>query len=445
MNIIFYSICYLSFLLIVGVIIRSKVKIFQELFIPASVIGGVVGLIIGNFIIPIEWIKEIRMFPGLLIIPIVTSIPLGFNFKNKNSKSKGKDVVLMTGIMLMVTFFQLFIGYFINFFFEKIGGIKLYKSFGSELNSGLSGGHGTAGMIGRVLKELNMEYWYLAQGIATVIATFGLIGGIVLGIFLINKNSKNGKITFFLENNNINEELKKGYIKDIERQPSLGRETLFPSLLDTLAFHIAIIFSVCGLSYLVLNFIKAKKIPILSSFSVWIFGMGIMFVVWSIIKNRGLEWCIDVKVKSKISGFLTEFAIVSAVSTLQLNIITTYFFPIFLMISLGFLGTWFIIKYYSYKVFLNNYSFERAIAMLGTCLGIFFTGLLLLKICDPEFSTPVLGDYSLGFSFSALLGPLLITNFTVLAINYNAMVPMITSLIFFVILIFIMKIVDSKK
>ena len=44
---IFYVLCYLSFLLILGVFIKSKVKIFQNLFIPASVIGGFIGLIFG--------------------------------------------------------------------------------------------------------------------------------------------------------------------------------------------------------------------------------------------------------------------------------------------------------------------------------------------------------------------------------------------------------------
>lgn len=44
---IFYVLCYLSFLLILGVFIKSKIKVFQDLFIPASVIGGFIGLILG--------------------------------------------------------------------------------------------------------------------------------------------------------------------------------------------------------------------------------------------------------------------------------------------------------------------------------------------------------------------------------------------------------------
>ena len=52
--------------------------------------------------------------------------------------------------------------------------------------------------------------------------------------------------------------------------------------------------------------IKKYKIPVLSSFSVWAFAMVIMIIVWKVIKKLGLEWCVDTKVKSKITSMLTE-------------------------------------------------------------------------------------------------------------------------------------------
>lgn len=125
--------------------------------------------------------------------------------------------------------------------------------------------------------------------------------------------------------------------------------------------------------------------------------MIIMMLVWNTIKKLKLEWCVDIKVKSRISALFTEFAVVSAIASLPLKAIFTYLIPISLMIILGFLATWYCIKFYCYKYFKNNYPFERAISMAGTSFGVFLTGILLLKICDPEFSSPVLGDYSLGF------------------------------------------------
>lgn len=453
MNIIFYLICYLSFLMLLGVFIRSKIKIFQELFIPASVIGGIIGLILGPEILgyyfnieffPKLWLKELALLPGILIIPILASIPLGLNFKNKNNKSGLRDVSIMGAIMFIVTFSQIALGYIINFIFKNIFNYNIYPTFGIELNTGFAGGHGTAGMIGRILKDMNMEYWELAQGIATTIATFGLIGGITLGIFLINRASRNGETTLLSKPSLIPMELKRGYHTDIEKQSSLGRETMLSSSVDTLAFHISIIFVVCGASYIILNFIKLHKIPVLSSFSVWAFAMVLMFLVWKIIKFLKLEWCIDVKVKSKISSSLTEFAVVAAITTMPLKAIFSYIFPIGVMILFGFIFTWAIIRFLSYKYFKNNYAFERAVAMLGTSLGVFLTGLLLLRICDPDFSSPVLGDYSLGFSLTALMGPVLMITCIGLSIQYGALIPVFLNLFLIVITVIFIKIISYK-
>ena len=37
----------LSMLLLLGTFLRAKIKVFQKLFLPASVIGGALGLILG--------------------------------------------------------------------------------------------------------------------------------------------------------------------------------------------------------------------------------------------------------------------------------------------------------------------------------------------------------------------------------------------------------------
>lgn len=449
---IFYVLCYLSFLLILGVFIKSKIKVFQDLFIPASVIGGFIGLILGpevlgrafSFSLPAVWLKEMALLPGILIVPVVAAVPLGLEFKGSNGKGVVRDVGIMGGILFLVIFLQEIIGYFVNFVSTRFFNIDLYKSFGVELNAGFSGGHGTAGMIGRTLHEMNMDYWALAQGIATTTATFGLIGGILLGIFLINRACRKGETSLLKKPSDIPMELKRGYYTDVTKQASIGRETMLSSSIDVLAFHIAIIFSVCGVSYIILALIKKYKVPVLSSFSVWAFAMVIMIFVWKAIKSLGLEWCVDTKVKGKITSMLTEFAVVSAVATLPLKAVFSYFVPIMAMMILGFIATWWCIKYFAYKYYRGNYAFERAVAMLGTCLGVFLTGLLLLRICDPEFSTPVLGDYSLGFSLTALLGPILMVSCISLSIAYGPLVPVFLNLGLMVIFLGIIILLDKK-
>ena len=72
----------LSVFLLLGVFLRAKVKIFGKTFLPASVIGGFILFILGpNCLgvlkIPKEWLQIYALLPGILIVPIVASVPLG--------------------------------------------------------------------------------------------------------------------------------------------------------------------------------------------------------------------------------------------------------------------------------------------------------------------------------------------------------------------------------
>ncbi|MDX8337375.1 sodium/glutamate symporter [Candidatus Cetobacterium colombiensis] len=425
---------FLSFLLLIGTFVKSKVKILQELFIPASVIGGIIGLFLNsNFlrqyieILPSKWEGDIRAIPGVLIIPILVSVPLGMKIEKENKIMK--NIVNTGGILFLITFTQLFIGYLVNFIFDKFFRIKLYKSFGAELNSAFAGGHGTAGVVARTLKELGSKYWELAQGVTVTLATIGLICGIIFGIYQIKMKSKTSLKKDILT------EYKSGHIKDRTKQKSIGQETMLNTTIDTLAYHLAIVFGVSGLAIISLNMLKKLNIPIVSKITVWSYGMLVMFIVWKIMVKKGLDWSIDSKIKTKITGTLTEFAIVAAVATIPLRGVIGYIFPIVCVSLLGFSLTWIIIFKLSQRYF-QDYHLERTLAMFGTSTGVFITGLLLLRICDPKLETPVLQDYSLGFSITALLGPILITLCIQLSFIYNYFYPMslLISLIVFTVI-----------
>ena len=72
-------------------------------------------------------------------------------------------------------------------------GEDLYDVFGIELAIGFVGGHGTAGTLGNMLSALNLPYWETSQGVATTTATFGIVGGILIGIMMINWAARHGQ------------------------------------------------------------------------------------------------------------------------------------------------------------------------------------------------------------------------------------------------------------
>lgn len=450
----------LSVLLLVGTFLRAKIKLFQSLYLPASVIGGFIGMIISpeilgrfsNYSISEEWIKTYSLLPGILSVPIFAAIPLGmFLNENKNIKSMYPSKVLICfGLFQCASMSQSAIGYATNMFFSKINPqLNMYRTFGYELSAGFAGGHGLAAATGKLLEGFGIPQWEIAQGVALTTATIGLIGGIVFGIIFINLAVRKNKTKIIKRiNDNADKSMEVGYNKDINKQNSLGRETFLSSSIETITFHLAIIFTVCGIAYMVLNFVKKMNIAGLNVLPVWTYSMIIMFALNFIIKKLNLVWMVDAKVKAKIMGTLSDFAIVSAMTSLPIKAIINYIAPITVMCILGFIITYLLVFPLNSFFFKEDYSFERAIISWGTLTGVLITGMTLLKICDPEYKSPALSEFSLGFSLMSVTGLLIVPILnTVLAVGstFDNFITAIISAILYFAFAFMVSFINKKS
>lgn len=450
----------LSVLLLAGTFLRAKVKLFQSLYLPASVIGGFIGMIISpeilgrfsNYSISEEWIKTYSLLPGILSVPIFAAIPLGmFLNENKNIKSMYPSKVLICfGLFQCASMSQSAIGYATNMFFSKINPqLNMYRTFGYELSAGFAGGHGLAAATGKLLEGFGIPQWEIAQGVALTTATVGLIGGIVFGIIFINLAVRKNKTKIIKRiNDNADKSMEVGYNKDINKQNSLGRETFLSSSIETITFHLAIIFTVCGIAYIVLNFVKKMNIAGLNVLPVWTYSMIIMFALNFIIKKLNLVWMVDAKVKAKIMGTLSDFAIVSAMTSLPIKAIINYIAPITVMCILGFIITYLLVFPLNSFFFKEDYSFERAIISWGTLTGVLITGMTLLKICDPEYKSPALSEFSLGFSLMSVTGLLIVPILnTVLAVGstFDNFITAIISAILYFAFAFMIYFINKKS
>jgi ESS family glutamate:Na+ symporter len=158
------SLGLLGVFLLAGVFLRAKVKIFQKAFIPASVIGGFLLLLLGpqcfNVLpVPTAWFNTYSLLPGILIVPVVASVPLGLRIGTGKGASAGEDASVLKNIVplmfigLGASMLQFAIGYGTHVAFS---GQNLYDVFGIELAIGFVGGHGTAGTLGNMLNEMNL-------------------------------------------------------------------------------------------------------------------------------------------------------------------------------------------------------------------------------------------------------------------------------------------------
>lgn len=400
--------------LLLGAFLRAKVPIFRRWLLPASVIGGIIGLLLGPGIwganaplpFPEDWTTFWAALPVILIVPVFSAAPLGTGLDPTKKRRRFRDmaptVLLMTGIFALGGSIQYILGYGVNLAITAVRPeTGLYRTFGYELPQGFSGGHGSATALGSILQDFGLPWWQTSQGVALSVATIGLIGGMLLGILFINRAARKGQTQLLGHSGVIPKETLQGYTTDIEKQKSLGRETTASSSIETITVHLTILLIASGLAYLLAGRMRiwAPQLYL----PVWFYALLIMYVLNFILIKLKLHWLIDTKVKSRITGTLSDFAITAAIMTLPIKAISAYAIPIAIMCVLGFVGTYLVTFPLYRRAFKDNFAFERAIMSWGVNTGVMITGMTLLKITDSEYESPVLTDFSMGFALISLL------------------------------------------
>ena len=407
--------------LLLGAFLRAKVPVFRRWLLPASVIGGTIGLLLGPGIwgsgaplpFPDDWISFWEALPVVLIVPVCSAAPLGMGMDPSKKRRRLRDmapiVLLMTGIFALGGSIQYILGYGLNLAMTAISPESgLYRTFGYELPQGFAGGHGTATAIGSILQDFGLPWWQTSQGVSLTLATIGLIGGMLFGIFFINRAARKGETQLLGNSHAIDMDTLQGYSKDIDKQGSLGRQTTANSSIETITVHLTILLIASALAYLLSArmrvWVPAVYLP------VWFYALLIMYVLNFILLKLKLHWLIDTKVKARITGTFSDFAITAAIMTLPIKAVSAYIVPILLMALLGFVGTYFVTFPLYRRTFKGDYAFERAIMSWGVNTGVMITGMTLLKITDPEYESPVLSDFSIGFAlmslFSLVISPI---------------------------------------
>lgn len=401
----------LSALLLAGMFLRAKVPLFRKFLVPASVIGGFLGLLLGPEVLGLtgvhviseDWSATWSLLASILVVPMFAGTPLG-NFKDPNKKKMngrrevGK-ITIISGIASGAFGFQIILGVGIALILAKLmPTMDFYNNFGYEICQGFNGGHSMAGAIGNILMEGGVSHWELAQGVTTTFATIGLLGGILLGVFLINRASAKGQTVILKSAASLPTTSTYGYNTNISEQGSLGRETTATSSINTITVHLAVILVDCGLAYWLHGLAVKYHVIGLQDIPVWPYALILMYGVNYLIECLGLQWMIDANVKSHISGVLADLSITAAIASMPIRAVMLYMIPIVIISAAGFIVVYFTTIKMFEILMPDSYPFERGILSWGINTGVMMTGVTLLKICDPKLETPVMSDYSLSYA-----------------------------------------------
>jgi ESS family glutamate:Na+ symporter len=383
--VVFVALCALLF---VGKIARVNVPLLQRLYLPSSVVGGLIGLVIvtalGDKVSP-DIVGAARKVPGFLINVIFATLFLGM------AAPKFRDVIRLSFPQLcigqLLAWGQYVVGLGLaGFVLSRCFGVP--AAFGNLLEIGFEGGHGTVGGMSESFTEFG---WEDGQALGYTMATAGMIIGIVLGMVLIQWAYRKGHVSQVVsfEDRKPNERLG---IHPVEDRPPAGRQTVICDSIDSLAWHIAVTGVAVLIGYGIRLLIPLKGFPL---FPLCMIG-GVILSYGA--KLVGKDLLVDRGQMERISGASLDFLVVSAVATIQLKVVAANWLPLTIMIVAGTAWTAWVVLFVSPRIFRDAW-FERAIAEFGQATGVTATGLMLLRTVDPENRTSA----AMSFGYKQLL------------------------------------------
>lgn len=312
------------------------------------------------------------------------------------------------------------------------------------LAQGFIGSHGQVGATGSMLAALNQPYWETAAGINSTTATIGMIGGLLIGTFLINRAAKKGYTHEIKNMAMLPDEMRTSIYKKTDVLPNMGRQTTLSGNIETLSLHLGLLLLATGGGYVLAKQVSKIGLELLGAMATWIYALLVMAILWFVIRKCSIDHLFDPKVKNTITGLLSDYLITAAIMTIPVEMVMSYWVPILLMCVLGLIATPIAIYFLS-KKYVGEYWFESCLGPLGSCHGNFVSGLLLIRMSDQEYKTPALKDYSLAYTLhNFYLIPFVPFIFT-LTVNRGVGVGCLVSLGFSVVWLVLLALLNGRK
>mgnify|MGYP003302871724 FL=1 len=403
---LFVDIGIISLLLLVGKLMRVKIKWVQKLFIPPSLLAGFIGLACGHHgfdILPLS--NQTGTYAGILIAFIFGALPLTSQKTKGDNKEIGKMwVYSQTGMLLQWAFGGLLGLLILNHIWP------LNPAFGITMPSGFCGGHGTAAAIGQAFGQLGHDE---ILTLAMTAATFGIVASVILGLIFVKWGAKNKHTTYLADYKDLPSELRTGLLPP-EKRESIGESTCSSISIDSLTFNLAIICAIAlggyGISKLAAHFMPGFELPVFSC----AFVFGILFK--KLLDKTHASESICPQTVGHISGSMTDYLVAFGIASIKVSVVIEYIVPLAILLLSG-LAITLIYVFVMARKLMKKCWFEKALFTWGWFTGTMAMGIALLRVVDPKMKSRCLDSYALAYLFIAPVEISLITFAPVAFVN----------------------------
>jgi ESS family glutamate:Na+ symporter len=273
---------------------------------------------------------------------------------------------------------------------------------GALIEIGFVGGHGTAAGLAPTFDEVRFE---AGEELGLGLATIGVLTGVVVGMALLSWGARSGRAVVLQGESGASPQLRRGLVKRDAREPAAVL-TVRPSAVEPLALHLGLI----GVAVLVgqalliaLQWLEqlwwAERVELFAFLPLFPLAMIGGVLVQQVVDRVDRPDVVDRLTVQRLQGLALDLLIVSALATLSLGVLADNLVPFLLLAGVGIVwnvGAFLLLA----PRMIPSYWFERGIGDFGQAFGVTATGLLLLRVADPDDTTPAMdafGYKQLGF------------------------------------------------
>lgn len=401
---------------VVGGYILARLSFIRRLFLPTSLVAGLLLLVMGpqiagkffpTFQIPTEFYEMWSTLPKYMITLVFAGLFLGkplLSFK-KMWRLSGPQVAfgqtiawgqyVVAGLVTLCVLTPLF-------------AMPTYSAALLEIS--FEGGHGTVAGMTPVFQDLDFE---TGRQLATGLATASLVSALVIGIILINWARRKGHLA---AGGPVAVARNKVYYRQIvsairKKGVSFRKIVTLPSLM----LHGALLLSGVAIGWLIhqgLLWIEAmtwgqdgqKFFVYVPLFTFAMFGGMIAQVIWVKCGFKIVREVVEL-----ISTLTLTLLIMAAIGTMSLEFLVSdgaVFVILYCTGALWILFSFFVLA----RRMFTKYWFQNAIVSFGQAMGMTATGLLFAQMVDPKNKTNAVEAFGYKqLMFEPLMGGGLVT------------------------------------
>lgn len=442
----FLDFAWIGLLLYTATLLRTHLPFFQKHLLPANLIAGGIGLLIGMNGLGLIGLTTDRL--GAYVYHLLALLFIALALRTPQSKLGLSSV--KTGMAFIITYLvQALVGLAIAFALiytimpNLFAGIGLLPPLAFGMNPGVAYTFGQ-----------NWEQFGFESGgvVGLTFAAAGFLVAYTVGIALVKRGIKKGEAAYLdrtfgytCDRNcgsgpdpssdsvqNSRSTTVPGSGSDTEKdyrtysttaskpdaRPSearafgltAGRITTSPEIIESLSLHVGLVGLIYILTYGILALLELGLVAINAEHEIqtlWSFHF-IAAAIIALFFRKGMDGMeasgvIDDTTMTRLSNYFMDFMIVASVAAISITVVLAYWLPLLLISVSVAITTWWTVHSLMHSAF-KKYRLERFASVFGNMTGTIQSGLLLLRILDSGMKSPASYNLVYGSGFALILG-----------------------------------------